>query len=59
MSLVNDLLKISNSNITNTCALLFLLKECENPLQIAKDSHNLSTKNNSVFAFEVNIQLTS
>ena len=35
--------KISNGNITNT--LLFLLIKCENQI--------LSTKNNSVFAFEV------
>ena len=34
----------------------FLLKKCDTPLHnVVKDSHIFSTKNNSVFAFEVDI----
>ena len=59
MSLVDVLsflLQISNGNITNT--QLFLLKKNVRIRCIAKDSHILSTTNNSIFAFVVGIYLT-
>ena len=46
---------ISNGDIINTL-LFFVEKMCK---YIAKDSHIFSTKNNSVFAFEVDIWLTN
>ena len=47
--------KISNMNITNrSTQLFFVCKMCT-----AKDSHILSTKNNSVFAYLVSSYLTS
>ena len=73
MLLVNNLLKFQMAILQIHC--YFLLIKCENPLQykytvifcrknvrilcIAKDSHILSTKNNSVFAYVVGIYLTS
>ena len=53
MSLVNDLLKFQMAIVQIHC--YFLLKKCENPFINAKDSHIFSIKNNSVFAFEVDI----
>ena len=54
MSLVNNSLKFQIQYYKYT--VIFLLIKCENPLHcIAKDSHIFSTKNNSVFAFEVDI----
>ena len=50
--LMTLLVKISNGNITNI-PLFFVF------FGNAKDSHILSTKNNSVFAYEVVINLTS
>ena len=55
-SLVNDLLKFQTRILQIHC--YFLLKKCENPLH-CKDSHILSAKNNSVFAFEVDILKTN
>ena len=58
--LFNDSLKFQMAILQIHCN--FLLKKCENPLHcnvrilcIAKDSHIFSTKNNSAFAFEVDI----
>ena len=51
MSLVNDLLKFQMVILQIHC--YFLLTKCE--MCNAKDAHILSTKNNSVFAFEVDI----
>ena len=65
-SLVNDSFKFQMAILQMHCH--FLLKKCENPLQRilsffstknAKDSHILSTKNDSVFAYVVGIYLTS
>ena len=62
MSLVNDLLKFQMAILRIHC--YFLLKNvrilciAKRILCIAKDSHIFSTNNNSVFAFEVDIQLT-
>ena len=65
MPLVNDSLKFQMAILQIHCHLL--LKKCENALHckgfsknvrilcIAKDSHIFSTKNNSVFALEVDI----
>ena len=54
MLLVNVSLKFQMAILQIDC--YFLLKKCENPLQCnAKDSHIFFNKNNSVFAFEVNI----
>ena len=53
MSLENDSLKFQTAILQIHC--YFLLIKCENP----KDSHILSTKNNSVFAYVVGIYLTS
>ena len=51
MSLVNDLLKFQMVILQIHC--YFLLTKCE--MCNAKDAHILSTKNNSVFAFVVDI----
>ena len=55
-SLVNDSLKFQMAILQIHC--YFLLKKCENPLHCKGFSH-LSTKNNSVFAFEVDICQTN
>ena len=57
MSLVNHLLKFQTAILQIHC--YFLLKKNVRILCIAKDSHILSTKNNSVFAYVVRIYLTS
>ena len=49
MSLVNDSLKFQMAILQIHC--YFFVEKCEN----AKDSHMFSTKNRSVFAFEVHI----
>ena len=54
MWLVNDSLKFEMAILQIHC--YFLLKKCENN---AKDSHILSTKYNSEFAYVVCIILTS
>ena len=57
-SLVNNLLKYQTAILQIHC--YFLLKKCKNPLHCtAKDSRIFSTKNNSVFAFEVVVLLTN
>ena len=57
-----DLLKFQMAIFQIHC--YFLLIKCKNPLpckgfSMAKDSHILSTNNNSVFAYVVSIYLTS
>ena len=63
MLLVNDSFQMAILQIN----CYFLLKKCENPLQCSyfllkkdcKGFSHISTKNNSVFAFEVDILLTN
>ena len=54
MLLVNDSLKFQMAILQIHC--YFLLEKCMNPLQ---GFSHFSTKNNSVFAFEVDIWLTN
>ena len=54
MLLVNSALKFQMAILQTHCYIL--LKKCQNPAKdSAKDSHIYSTRNKSVFAFEVNI----
>ena len=56
-SLVNVSLKFQTLILQIHC--YFLLKKCENPLHCTKDSHIVSTKNNSVFVTLADICLTN
>ena len=56
MSLVNDSLKFQMAILQIHC--YFLCKKCENPLHCKGFSHFIN-KNNSVFAYDVGIYLTS
>ena len=53
MSLVNDLLKFQIA-LLHSYSVIFVEKKYENRLH-AKASHIFSTKNNSVFVFEIDI----
>ena len=55
MSLANDLLKFQMAILLHC---YFLLKECKNLLHCKGFSHFFN-KNNSVFAFEVNIYVVN